>query len=244
MSSALIREYGELYRDGHTLAPITVFQDGADYWVADGFHRTEGARHAGLTAITVDLQPGTKRDAILYSCGANKHGKVRTPGDRKRAVKRMLQDPLVLQEWTNAQIARHCGVVESFVRKVKRETGDEPRPYHRRDNRTGAIVPTSLDTPEVSEDMPQVAPPAEIEAHTAVPTEARDTVHIDEEPADDLSRAAIEARFPPAASDNGLDAGLSTDTVVEDVRQFKAPARILASKRTEQIGSVSQFNRT
>jgi hypothetical protein len=79
MSNALIREYAELYRDGHTLAPITVFQDGADYWVADGFHRVTAALEAGLSEINVDLEVGTKRDAINYSCGANKHGKARTP---------------------------------------------------------------------------------------------------------------------------------------------------------------------
>src|SRR5688500_17568102 len=92
MSSKVIDEYAALYADGHALAPIVVFREGVDLWVADGFHRTTGATQAGLTDIDAEVHAGGKRDAILYSCGANKHGKARTNEDKRRAVLRLIQD--------------------------------------------------------------------------------------------------------------------------------------------------------
>jgi hypothetical protein len=89
------------------LAPITVFRDGVDLWVADGFHRTTGATQAGLTDIDAEVHPGDKRDAILYSC-ANKHGKARTNEDKRRAVGRLLTDA-EWSRWSNVEVARHCG---------------------------------------------------------------------------------------------------------------------------------------
>ncbi len=145
MSNALIREYAELYRDGHTLAPITVFQDGADYWVADGFHRVTAALEAGLSEINVDLEVGTKRDAINYSCGANKHGKARTPKDKRRAVGRLIADP-EWQGWSNVEIARHCGVAQSFVAKIRQSLFPETSDDHQRTYRTKHGTIATMDT--------------------------------------------------------------------------------------------------
>jgi hypothetical protein len=119
MSSAVIKDYAALYRDGHELAPIVVFRDGQDHWVADGFHRTTGAREAGLTEINAEVHEGTKRDAILYSCGANKHGKARTNDDKRRAVMRLLEDR-EWGGWSNYEIAKHSGVSDEFVRKLRK----------------------------------------------------------------------------------------------------------------------------
>jgi hypothetical protein len=60
MSSGLIEDYAQLYAEGHGLPPIKVFRDGPDYWVADGFHRTEAARKVGLSEIPADVEIGTK----------------------------------------------------------------------------------------------------------------------------------------------------------------------------------------
>src|SRR5262245_64572310 len=96
MSTQWIHDYAGLYRDGQGLPPVTVFQDGDDYWLADGFHRVMAAREAGLTEIPADVREGTKRDAIWYACGSNLHGKTRTNEDKRRAVTRILEDA----EWS------------------------------------------------------------------------------------------------------------------------------------------------
>jgi hypothetical protein len=148
MSSALIREYAELYRDGHALAPITVFQEGQQYWVADGFHRVTAARQAGLSEINVDLDAGTKREAICYSCGANKHGKARTPEDKRRAVRRLLDDP-EWRQWSNGEIARHCGVAQSFVAKIRRSLFPEQSDNHKRTYHTKHGTTATMDTSRI-----------------------------------------------------------------------------------------------
>lgn len=56
----------------------------------------DGIRTDGGT-IAVDVRPGSQRDAILYSLGANAaHGRRRTNADKRRAVQRMLSD----EEWS------------------------------------------------------------------------------------------------------------------------------------------------
>jgi hypothetical protein len=75
LNQATVDEYAEAIKTGAQLPPVTLFYDGAHYWLADGFHRYFGARAAGRTTIHEDITPGTLREAILYSLSANsKHG--------------------------------------------------------------------------------------------------------------------------------------------------------------------------
>jgi protein gp37 len=120
MSRALIREYAALYSEGHTLAPIVVFREGQEFWLADGFHRVSAAREAGLAEIDAEVHEGSRRDATLYACGSNTHGKPRTNEDKRRVVTRLLQDR-EWSEWSDREIARHCGVSNRFVSLVRKE---------------------------------------------------------------------------------------------------------------------------
>jgi hypothetical protein len=72
---------------------VVVFQDPAlsknreIYRMADGFHRYDMHRKLGLRSIKADIRQGDRRDAILYSIGANaKQGKQLTTADRAKAV--------------------------------------------------------------------------------------------------------------------------------------------------------------
>jgi hypothetical protein len=108
-------------KEGAEFPPVTLFYDGTDYWLADGFHRVEAAFGAGLTEIVAEVKQGTRRDAILYSVGANAaHGLRRNNADKRRAVITLLDDA-EWSNWTNVAIAKACGVAESFVRKLKKE---------------------------------------------------------------------------------------------------------------------------
>ena len=35
----VVKDYAELMRAGAAFPPVSVFYDGQDYWLADGFHR-------------------------------------------------------------------------------------------------------------------------------------------------------------------------------------------------------------
>jgi hypothetical protein len=224
MSSGLIHEYATLYREGHALPPIKVFHDGRDNWVADGFHRVSAVREAGLSEIHAEVAPGTKRDAILYACGANKHGKPRSHADKRRAVLRLLEDP-TWQQWSDHEMARHCGVDHKTVarwRKVVTREIPSERTYQTKHGTRGTMDTSHIGAravPEPQEAFP-TRPVDDVAAGGVNPgafgRQARagqegqpevgwNPVSIeeampDEAPADDISRTAIEARFTGSAA--------------------------------------------
>ena len=121
----VVSEYSELLLDDVALPPIVVFNDGANYWLADGFHRFHANKKAGFLDIEAQVIEGTRRDAILYSVGANSvHGLRRTNDDKRKAVLTLLED-LEWSEWSDSEIARHCHVSHVFVGRIKKSKGLE-----------------------------------------------------------------------------------------------------------------------
>ena len=112
----LVAEYAESVGD---LPPMVVFNDGADYWLADGFHRWHAYRKAGFTTVSCDVRKGTCRDAVLYSVGANaEHGKRRTNADKRKAVQTLLNDA-EWSKWSDRAIAKACRVGADLVATVR-----------------------------------------------------------------------------------------------------------------------------
>ena len=133
LSEAHIREYAALLQEGHQLGTIVVFQDGLDYYLADGFHRVAAAKSIGLEELPAEIRVGTKRDAIFYACAANKHGKPLSNVDKQRVVLHLLEDA-EWGQWSDREIARHCGVGHALVSRLRRSLspGDSdtaPRTY-------------------------------------------------------------------------------------------------------------------
>lgn len=119
MDESVISDYAEKMESGEKFPPVVVFLDGTDHWLADGFHRVHAARAAGFKEIEAEVRMGTKRDAILWSLGANgKHGLQRTNEDKRYAVEQMLADE-EWSVWSNAEIARRCGVSGRFVGNMR-----------------------------------------------------------------------------------------------------------------------------
>ena len=115
----IVAEYAELYKAGVKLPPVVVFADGAAHWLADGFHRHWARNRNGDADIEADVHKGTKRDAILYSVGANAaHGMRRTNADKRKAVMTLLEDD-EWGKWSNMEVARQCVVDEGTVRKYR-----------------------------------------------------------------------------------------------------------------------------
>ena len=119
LNNTTVEEYTEAMLEGDTFPPIVVFFDGASYWLADGFHRYFGADHAGLDEVDAEVRQGTQQDAQLFSFGVNaSHGLRRTNADKRKAVTGALQHP-VSGQWSDRQIAKHCGVSDKTVAAVR-----------------------------------------------------------------------------------------------------------------------------
>lgn len=108
-------EYGDLMAEGVKLPPVTVFYDGSEYWLADGFHRVHAAKSQDIADITADVFQGTLEDAQWYSFGANKsHGLMRSNDDKQRAVQAALRHPKCAG-LSDRAIAKHVGVSHPTV---------------------------------------------------------------------------------------------------------------------------------
>jgi uncharacterized ParB-like nuclease family protein len=121
ISEETVSDYAEAMQAGDTFPPITVFHDGVDYYLADGFHRLHAAKRLHKASIQADVRTGTLRDAILYSLGANRdHGLRRSNADKRKCVQTLLED----FEWGELSVnemARICGVSPQLVTAVKLE---------------------------------------------------------------------------------------------------------------------------
>ncbi|SEL64073.1 hypothetical protein [Nitrosovibrio tenuis] len=120
INDEIVSDYEEAYMQGARLPDIKVYFDGAEYWLADGYHRYHAASKIELLEIDADVVQGTRRDAILYSVGANaEHGLRRTPADKRKAVQTLLDDQ-EWSQWSNNLIAKRCAVSHTLVNEVRR----------------------------------------------------------------------------------------------------------------------------
>lgn len=138
-----VQDYAEAMTDGAEFPAIIVFTDGNSHWPADGFHRIEAARKVGKSSIAADVRLGSRRDAILFSLGANgAHGLRRSNADKRRSVTVMLRDP----EWSklsDREIGQRCGVDHKTVGSIRREMTDGEIPQRTKAPSTPLEMPQS-----------------------------------------------------------------------------------------------------
>lgn len=120
ISNDLVTEYTEAMQAGAQFPPVVIYYDGSDYWLADGFHRLRALASLGRPVLA-DIRQGTRRDAVLFSAGANAtHGQRRTNADKRRAVLALLHDD-EWRQWSDREIARRCAVSNRFVGDLRAE---------------------------------------------------------------------------------------------------------------------------
>ena len=122
----LVQHYTEVLLEGKDkFPPIDLWFDGKSYWPSDGFHRFHAHKRAGFLDIEAVVNQGTKRDAFLACLRANgKHGKPRTPEERRYVVQMALED-IELGEKTDVEIAAICDVSSMTVGRVRKAMGLE-----------------------------------------------------------------------------------------------------------------------
>lgn len=123
----VVNEYSELLLEDRVFPPVDVFHDGANYWLADGFHRVFANKKAGFLDVEATVHEGTRRDAVLFSVGANSsHGLRRTSEDKRKAVLTLIND-LEWSEWSDSEIARKCHVSSMTVGRIRKSLSLETK---------------------------------------------------------------------------------------------------------------------
>ena len=117
--NATLQEYCDAMEAGAKFPPIHVIEDGDDLWLVDGFHRVAAAHKLGHRTIDALSRPGTLEEAQWAACAANR-GLMRTPGDKKAAIKAALRHPRS-RDLGDRAIGVHCGVSHTYVAIVRRE---------------------------------------------------------------------------------------------------------------------------
>lgn len=139
LDSEIIKNYSDQMLNEIKFPDIITFYDGTHYWLADGFHRVQASFLAGFTDIESEIKQGTRRDAILYSVGANSaHGLPRTNADKRISVMTLLEDE-EWSKWSDREIARRCCVDNSFVSKLRSICGLTTDTATRKVERNGII---------------------------------------------------------------------------------------------------------
>ncbi len=237
-----IEEYAQAMLGGVQFPPVTVFYDGTDYWLADGFHRVRAAEQAGLAEIAADIRQGTRRDAVLYSVGANAaHGMRRTNKDKRRAVLTLLNDE-EWAGWADREIARRCAVSNNFVSDLRRSLSlndSEARTYTTRHGTTATMHTANIGA-RLAPDVRQVV------AQTAVAEDPRQVRMLEQMAPEDQMEVAVkiavgeavtvvQARrqlrqesLPPVALPSGkyctlvIDPPWPVEKIIRDVRPNQA----------------------
>jgi hypothetical protein len=110
-----IEDYAESLKQGDEFPPVLAYFDGISYYLTDGYHRYHAHKKAGKAGIICEVVNGTFTDAVLRATSVNsKHGMRRTYADKRKAVMTLLDD-FEWSQWSNSEIARHCGVSHTFV---------------------------------------------------------------------------------------------------------------------------------
>lgn len=118
---AIVEEYADMMVNGTVFDPIEGVQDdNGIIYIFDGVHRGEAAKRVSTTLL-VNVQTGTRTEAEWLALTANqKHGLRRTNKDKQRVVRQALLHPFGVN-LSNSELARHCGVNDKTVAKIRRE---------------------------------------------------------------------------------------------------------------------------
>lgn len=192
----VVDEYAELVSAGKfwPFESITVFHDGTDYWIADGFHRTLAAKQAGRSSVPCNVITGTARDARIYGMRANdEHGLRMSREDRRKNVLWLLEKYPTL---TQKEVSEKAGVTDRTVRNwiseqenANRKISGDPPKTRGKVVKTESKEPTSAGKKE-AERAKKVAEREAEKARKAAEKEAEKVRKAAEKEAEKAKKAA------------------------------------------------------
>lgn len=232
ISNDTVAEYADAIKAKAVFPAMVAFHDGADYWLADGFHRWHALGKAGKTSAEVDVRTGTLRDAVLFSLGANgTHGMRRTNADKRKAVESMLADA-EWSTWSDHKIADACGVSHPFVAAVRSPKVAEKQVENRRASSRKTADPLESDSkksgPGVESDSKKQGQSLESDSSVAAGKPALAAVELP--PQEDEYTELDEARDQIKALQDMLAVASMGDVSDEDKAQAK---ELIAELRSE-----------
>ena len=224
LDEATVAEYGERMTDGDVFPPVIAFATGEALVLADGFHRVAAAKRAGLHAITARVKHGTLRDAVLHALRENlTHGLPMTAAERRAGARRLLADP-EWSQWSDREIARHCGLTSMSIGRLRAGAAPEhlnnvkaaPRKYRAADGRVRTMDVSRLGR------KPRPLPVVVTEASAGEPTE-HDGPSVDAPPINGV-------RVAPTAHEEGNGGTLaSAQMLIAQIDALTAAPDELAS---------------
>lgn len=171
-----IEDYADAIKLGDEFPPLLIYFDGTHYWLVDGYHRYHAHKKAGKAGVTCEVVNDTFTNAILKAASVNtKHGMRRTYADKRKAVMTLLDD-FEWKDWSNAEIARHCGVSPTFVANLRDSGGPDEVKYK---TATGKVMTKAKATgkakePDLKEPEPELKEPAKQEQSKTEEFDPRD----------------------------------------------------------------------
>lgn len=248
INQEVVAEYAEAYRAGSEFPPVTVFFDGTDRWLADGFHRYFAAKQAGKKSILEKVIPGTLRDAKLHSFGANgTHGQRPTTADKRKAIEAMLADAEWVL-WSDSKIAKACHVSDKTVtaRRAAIFGNSEDAPTVRKVERNGKTY--EQDTAKIGKSKaagPSATPPAQQPEAAAIKKPAPKKEVEDEHyfgPSDEeieAARAAAEADLSSLMKLIEADDKLAA--AAEEIKRLRAELAAVTSARDGYMNRCNEM---
>jgi hypothetical protein len=221
-----VAEYAEVVSGGGQLPAVIIYDDGAEIWLADGFHRYHGHKAAGAEDILCEVRFGTRRDAILHSVGANAaHGLRRTNNDKRRAVMTLLADP-EWSTWTQGKIAEACGVSREFVSRLSTSA-----PHHviGSQDATRTVERNGVTYQQNTANIGKAGPKGELEQ--LAPAEMHPNLDASAQAAPQLTADEIRTRSPAPADggDDGVDLAQLADELQKENETYQRQIQSLAA---------------
>lgn len=234
-----VSDYAAIIRDGVDFPPVILFFDGSTHWLADGFHRFFAYKQAGAVEIPAEVQQGTKREAILFSVGANAaHGLPRTREDKRKAVQALLDDA-EWALWSDREIAKRAGVHHQLVANLRSSLDDHPvsRNYTTRHGTTATMDTGNIGKPQSEKEAEREDRKAQVEA-----AERQRADNLAQLPADVRERmSATEAAIADRAAAKGETLGAPPEDRIAELEAKVESLELEMSEKDERLAALARL---
>lgn len=135
------------------LQPIIAFCSGENRWIADGWHRLEAYKLAGMDHVFVDIRQGTEKDAIEFALAANgTHGLIESAEDRVKRIRLALTTPGIM-ELSDAEIAEKCFVSRQTIWRHRQEIEAENAPEEKESDEPEIVTDCQRELSDIAIDI-------------------------------------------------------------------------------------------